>query len=180
MKPKLAPYRLRIVTTAENPVNDNAGSCASAGAGSFPHSCLWIQTDSERVLFSTLGTGKEQRIGGTGARPKDFCVSLMWSVLALCIGISSRVLMTAHYSDPLAHGFVSVPRTVGPVKRCHRLNGRCPASKPGACEQTVSQPEWTGLSSGNLRAAQGSCDESAVHVILGIVQPEADLNYNLR
>lgn len=108
----------------------------------------------------------------------------MWSVSALCISVSGTVLMTVsdrrHYSDPLAHGFISVPRMVELVKHCHRLNGRCPASKPGACEQTISQPEWTGLSSGNLRAAQGGCDESAVHVILGIVDPESDLNYNLR
>lgn len=128
--------------------------------------------------------GKSGVKGGTGAQPKDFCVSLMWSVSALCIGVSGTVLMTVsdrrHYSDPLARGFVSVPRTVGPVKRCHRLNGRCPASKPGACEQTVSQPEWTRLSSGNLRAAQGGCDESVVHVILGIVDPKTDRNYNLR
>lgn len=58
--------------------------------------------------------------------------------------------------------------------------GRCPASKPGACEQTVSQPEWTTLSSGNHGAAQGGCDESVVHVILCIVDPVGVLNYNLQ
>lgn len=80
-------------------------------------------SEQDRVSTAAFGSRKTQKgfcslhwerresgvKGGTGAQPKDFCVSLMWSVSALCIGVSGTVLMTVsdrrHYSEPLARGF---------------------------------------------------------------------------